>query len=92
MSKIVLRHREHPELSADDHAAIISVSLASPWWSGVPGPEVVYGNAALFERALESARARLGGGPVIEKPPPRRYGRGMTTREILNMTQTEGVA
>lgn len=57
LSKIVMRLREHPELTADDHRRIIRASFAEPWWSGRPGPQVIYGNAACFEQAIERAKA-----------------------------------
>lgn len=59
-AKIILRLREHPELTDDDHAAIIHATLADPWWKGVPSPSVVYGNDATFERSIENARTRGG--------------------------------
>ena len=54
---IVGRIREHPELGTADHAGIVEEALRRPWWEGAPGPAVVYGNAAQFERCLEAWRA-----------------------------------
>lgn len=83
LAKIVMRIREHPDATVADHQAIIAAALADPWWSGPPTPSVVYGNDAQFERSIEQVRAALNGGQQ-GRPPPRRYGRGMTTREILD--------
>jgi hypothetical protein len=58
-SKIILRHREKPHLTAADHAVVIGVALADPWWQGPATPSVVYGNAAQFERTLEHVRASM---------------------------------
>lgn len=62
---IVMRIREHPELSADDHGAIMAAAFADPWWerpgrNDRPGPEVVYGKQAQFERSIETWRASAG--------------------------------
>jgi hypothetical protein len=51
IKKIVLRHREHPELGINEHALIIAANLAHPWWEGTPDPRVIYGNGAQFERS-----------------------------------------
>lgn len=83
-AKIVMRQREHPDLTMIDHAAIIAAALADPWWKGPPSPSVVYGNGALFERCIEATRRRANGDTTGQAPPPRRYGRGMTTREMLD--------
>lgn len=64
LRKIVLRHREHPELTVDDHDRIIRATLADPWWRGDPSPSVVYANDAIFERAANAAR---GGGSPAER-------------------------
>lgn len=56
LAKIIMRVREHPELTVDDHAAIVRANLAEPWWKGPPTPAVVYGNGAQFERAMMQAR------------------------------------
>lgn len=52
LAKIVMRHREHPELTTAEHAEVIRWNLARPWWQGPPTPSVVYGNGAQFERAM----------------------------------------
>lgn len=58
LAKIVMRVREHPELTIDDHAAIIASTLnGKAWWSGPPTPSIIYGNGAQFERSMEQARA-----------------------------------
>jgi hypothetical protein len=62
LAKIVMRIREHPELGVAEHAHIIRVSLAHPWWRSTPSPSVIYGNGAQFERQLtEAAKATEGG-------------------------------
>lgn len=55
--KIIMRIREHPTLTLQDHAGVIAASLAHPWWSGPANPSVVYGNAAQFERSVLQALA-----------------------------------
>lgn len=56
ISKIVMRIREHPEVSFLGHAAVITRVLnGKRWWDGDPSPSIVYGNAALFERNLHAA-------------------------------------
>lgn len=86
VGKIIMRQREHPELTADDHAAIIAANLANPWWKNTPSPSVIYGNSQVFEQAMETAQAAARGEPGGKKE-PLRYGRGLTTRQILDMTQ-----
>lgn len=81
LAKIVMRVREHPELSLIDHGKIIAAALAAPWWDGVASPSVVYGNGAQFERCMAAAS---GDAAVVKMP--RRFGRGMTTAEILQRT------
>jgi hypothetical protein len=55
---VVGRIREHPELTLAEHRAIIERQFAAPWWSDTPSPEVIYGKAATFERAMHSTGAR----------------------------------
>lgn len=74
LGKIIGRIREHPDLSLDDHRFVIQETLRHPWWDGPASPSVVYGNGAQFERAMAP---RNGNGR------PKRYGRGMTTSQIL---------
>lgn len=56
LTPIVGRIREHPDLDADAHRAIIAAVFAVPWWDGRPGPQVIYGSSAQFERSLETSR------------------------------------
>lgn len=56
IGKIVLRHREHPELSVDQHRALIKVQFEHPWWKGDPSPSVIYGNGDVFDRAVNGVR------------------------------------
>lgn len=74
--KIVMRVREHPELTLADYRDVIRSALGDPWWDGAPAPAVVFGNGAVFETAL----ARRGG---AGRRKARRFGRGMTTADIL---------
>jgi hypothetical protein len=64
LSKIVMRIREYPDLTVDDHAHIIAASLAAPWWKGAPTPSVVYGSGAQFERSILTVKA----GPQDDRP------------------------
>lgn len=81
LSKIVMRCREHPTVTLEDHVRVIRAALSDPWWTGPPSPSVVYGNGAMFERCIEHSRA-----PTITKPVvPGRYGRGLTTAQIGEM-------
>lgn len=61
LAKIVLRIREHPELTLDEHDEIICAALNDPWWKGPASPSVVYGNATVFDQAR--LRWRAGSGP-----------------------------
>lgn len=54
---LVMRIREHPELGLPDHQRIIRHQLAAPWWKGPPGLNVIYGQGALFERAMHAEAA-----------------------------------
>jgi hypothetical protein len=54
---VVGRIREKPDLTADEHRAIIAAVFALPWWAGGASPAVIYGNAAQFERSIETWRA-----------------------------------
>lgn len=58
LGKIIMRQREHPEATLDDHALLIRTTLAHPWWKGVATPSVIYGNAAQFERAIAEVEHR----------------------------------
>jgi hypothetical protein len=70
LSKIVMRLREHPASSVADHRAVIQRSFDAPWWTDSPSPAVVYGNAALFEKAASAV-----GTPVNGSRPNMKYGR-----------------
>lgn len=52
IKKIVLRLREHPEVSIDEHRQIIMRNFSNPWWPGQPTPSVIYGNPGIFESAM----------------------------------------
>jgi hypothetical protein len=62
LTPIVGRIREHAGLSAEAHRAIIAATFRSPWWSGHPGPEVIYGSAAQFERCMQASNGDAPGG------------------------------
>lgn len=81
LAKVVMRIREHPDLTLDDHAHVIAANLAAPWWTGPATPSVVYGSGGQFERSMLTATKGQGGVTA------RRYGLGMTTEEILRATQ-----
>lgn len=84
LSKIILRCREYPEATLDDHERIIRANLADPWWKGPPSPSVIYGNDAQFERSIETARGEGQKTKPRVDPGATRYGRGLTTRQILD--------
>lgn len=81
---IVGRIREHPEVTLEQFVYVIADAVRHPWWEGSTTPNVIFGNGNVFESSLEAAKARARGAPSGGKPPPRRYGRGMTTREMLD--------
>jgi hypothetical protein len=54
LAKIVMRIREHPDLTAEDHEGIIRRNFAAPWWRRAPSPGVIYGNEAVFESAMDA--------------------------------------
>lgn len=61
--------QDRPELSIDDHRAVIERNLRSPWWDGTPSPAVIYKNAEQFERAVANdgqAKTPKGGRPRNE--------------------------
>lgn len=57
LSKIVMRIREYPEATAEDHRRIIEANLARPWWKGAPNPSVIYGSSGQFERSIVQTQA-----------------------------------
>lgn len=69
IATIILRIREHPELTIEHHAAVIARTLAEPFWRGAPEPRLIYGNDQQFERCVLSVK-------VAPKE------RGMTPEEI----------
>lgn len=62
IGKIIMRHREHPDLTVDDHGGIIREQFAHPWWRGDPSPSVIYGNGEVFDRALNGVRGNTDNG------------------------------
>jgi len=85
LKKIILRCREYPEATIDDHRRVIRANLAAPWWRGAVSPSVIYGNDAIFESSIETAKQE--GKPTQPRidPAATRYGRGLTTRQIGEM-------
>jgi hypothetical protein len=67
---IVGRIREKSDLTAEDHRGIIAAVFAVPWWSGAAGPQVIYGNAAQFERSIETWRAAPAARLRVVEPAP----------------------
>ena len=65
IKQIVERIREWPDLTDDEHIAILDHAFAHPWWDGKPGVGVVYGPKA-FPRA--AARERPTGSRSYERP------------------------
>lgn len=58
---IIMRMREHPEVTLDEHRSLIGFQVAHPWWSGDPTPSVIYGKGSTFDRALNGARGSANG-------------------------------
>jgi len=50
---IIMRCREHPEMDRHAHRAVIEKNFRNPWWDE-PTPNVIYGNSATFERAMNA--------------------------------------
>lgn len=67
LAKIVMRIREYPEATLDDHRYLIERNLAHPWWKGAPTPSVIYGSDAQFERSVMTARHEEGDHDRIER-------------------------
>lgn len=53
---IIMRIREHPELTLAEHKGVIEFQVANPWWRGDPTPSVIYGRGDVFDRAMNSVR------------------------------------
>lgn len=60
LRKIIMRCREHPELTVEDHRGVIERNFAAPWWRDEPSPSVIYGNDAIFEKAMIVKGIRTG--------------------------------
>jgi 5-methylcytosine-specific restriction endonuclease McrA len=53
---IVMRIREHPDLTLEDHVRVITTRVRKKWWTEKrPGPRVLYGNATIFTEAVALA-------------------------------------
>lgn len=52
IAKIIMRLREHPGSTLDQHEQVIKANLAEPWWRGPASPSVIYGSGAQFERSI----------------------------------------
>jgi DnaA N-terminal domain len=77
---VVGRIREKADLTAEQHRAIIAAVFLDPWWKGPPGPQVIYGNAAQFERSIEMWRAAPAAKLRVVGPPvdPAEYRAGLS--------------
>jgi len=58
LTKIVRRLREHPDVALERHREIISEQFERPWWKGDASPSVIYGNGAVFDRAVNAVRGK----------------------------------
>lgn len=59
LTSIICRIRERPGYTEVHHRKIIEAVFAGEhWWKGAPTPKIIYGNPAIFEQSIESARAR----------------------------------
>lgn len=59
VGKIIMRLREHPEVTVEAHREIIRAQFERPWWSGDASVGVVYGNGEVFDRALNGVRGGI---------------------------------
>lgn len=86
LAKIIMRIREQPDLSLQDHEAVIARVLndPNPWWRGPASPSIIYGSGAQFERSILAATQTAAEAVARD---PKRYGRGMTTAQILAATR-----
>lgn len=87
LRKIIMRIREHPLLEDHHYYEIMERVLSDPqpWWRGAPTPSIIFGSGAQFERSLQVQP--VGHAAVLARE--RRYGRGMTTAQILAATRQE---
>lgn len=53
--------RANPDLTEQDHLAIIRANFAKPWWKTPPSPAVLYSEPSTFDSAIAKWR---GAGPV----------------------------
>jgi hypothetical protein len=68
LDAILDRLEEHPEISDDEHAAIVTAAFADPWWSEeVPTPQVVWGTPTIFEQRLRQWQPLNGNGRPAAK-------------------------
>jgi biotin operon repressor len=52
-ASIVMRIRERPDLTLEDHAAlVVKVSSGERWWRGSPSPKIIYGTSKALDAAL----------------------------------------
>lgn len=57
LTPVVMRVREHPDWTAEHHRRIIAAVFAGKhWWEDPAGLEIIYGNAAQFDKSVELAR------------------------------------
>lgn len=82
LGTIIMRIREYPELTAEDHRLIIERNFAAPWWKGDASPSVIYGNDAVFEKAM-----RCTGQAVARTRSDRKAQRSEQYREAIAAAQ-----
>jgi len=51
---IIRRIRKFPDVSLDEHLAIIRAATERPWWDGEPSPRVIYSRDDLFDSMRQS--------------------------------------
>jgi hypothetical protein len=82
---IARRIRRFPDVTLDEHIAIVQRASANPWWRGEPSPRVIYSRDDLFD-AMRQERTNTGG---------RVSDREQRQREMLGddiFTQIEGAS
>lgn len=83
---ITRRIRRFPDVTLDEHIAIVQRASANPWWRGEPSPRVIYSRDDLFD-AMRQERTNTGGRRISD--------REQRQREMLGddiFTQIEGAS
>jgi hypothetical protein len=60
LRKFIMRIREYPDATLEEHRLIMQVNLEKPWWRGPANPSVIYGSGSQFERSIQQVREELG--------------------------------